>query len=125
MSFPRKLLNISHLWLTRICAKRSGFFRCIEAHKDGISRCYYPSEIKGFETLHRLMSNLLDLICSNEKDDFAVFEFKGEGEQCLASNRVKIMTCVNRAAYSLAKRVVEKLIENERFEFEMEAEDCK
>lgn len=71
------------------------------------------------------MSNMLNMICANDKNDFGIFDVKGEGEHCLTSNRVRIVTCANKAVYSVAKRIVEKLIENEHFEFEMDAEDCK
>lgn len=68
---------------------------------------------------------MLDLICSNDENDFAIFNVKGEGEHCLSSNRVKIMTCANKALYSVTQRIIEKWIENEHFMFEMEAADCK
>ena len=69
---------------------------------------------------------MLDLICATDKNNnFALFDVRGEGERCLTSNRVKIMTCANKALYSLAKRIVEKIIENEHFEFEMDDADCQ
>lgn len=69
-----------------------------------------------------MMSNMMDVVCANEKDDFSILD---DGEQCLATNRAKIMTCANKALYSLVKRLMDKWIENEHFELETDAEDCK
>lgn len=68
---------------------------------------------------------MLELICTNDDNDFSIFNANGEGERCLVSNRVKIMTCTNKAFYSVIKRIVEKLIENEHIEFGMDAADCR
>lgn len=71
------------------------------------------------------MQNMLELICSNDENDFALFDVNGEGQECFESSQIEIMTCVNKAIYLFAKRIIEKLIENEHFKFELEAEDCK
>lgn len=68
------------------------------------------------------MSNMMDMVCANDNTDFSILE---DAEQCIATNRVKIMTCANKAFYSLLKRIMEKWIENEHFDFEMDTEDCK
>lgn len=75
------------------------------------------------EKVLRITNNLLDLICANDKDDFKILD--GEGERCLTSNRVKIMTCGNKALYAVLKRTAEKWIENEHFSVELDVDDCK
>lgn len=108
-----------------MCAKRSGFFECVETHSDAFYRCFYPSEVELAQKVNRIAKNMVDLVCSNDEDDFALFDSNGEGQRCVVSNQVEMKTCANKAVYSVAKRIIEKWIENEHFEFEMEPEDCK
>lgn len=68
---------------------------------------------------------MVGLICTNDENVFALFDVNGEGQKCFESSQVEIMTCANKAVYSTAKRFLEKSIENEQFELEMEPEDCK
>lgn len=65
---------------------------------------------------------MMDVICANNESDFSILD---DGPDCISTNRVKIMTCVNKVFYSIVKRFVVKWIENEHFELEMDAEDCK
>lgn len=75
--------------------------------------------------MDRIVKNMVDLICVNKEDDFALFDVNGEGHQCLGSSQVQIKTCANKAVFSVTERIIEKWIENEHFQFTTEAEDCK
>lgn len=124
MIFPRQpIQGLLHFSISRVCEKRSGLNACIENHKAPMKRCLYPHLQENVEKVLRIMNNMLDLVCENKKNDFAILD--GEGERCLTSNRVRIKTCANKAAYSVAKRTIEKWIEDEHFTLEMGAEDCK
>lgn len=67
---------------------------------------------------------MVDVICANEKNDFAISD---DVDQCIESDvdNGKSKACGTRAKYSLTKRIMEKLIENEHFELDTDAEDCK
>lgn len=64
-------------------------------------------------------------MCANGDNDFALFDANVEGQRCFESSQVEIMTCINKAIYSVTQRILEKWIENEHFQFEVEAEDCQ
>lgn len=87
--------------------------------------CYFASEMEIFRKIDRINKNMLDMICANDANDYAIFAVRGEGEHCLTSNRVKIMTCANKALHAVTQRMLEKWIENEHFTFDMETDDCK
>lgn len=75
------------------------------------------------EKMLGIMNNMLDIICKKEKNDFAIFD--GEGKRCLNSNQLRLKTCSKKSVHSVAKRIIEKFIENEHFTFEMDTDDCK
>lgn len=75
-----------------------------------------------YQKVQRIERNLMELICAQEENDFAILD---GGQQCIASSLVEIKTCANKAIYLVAKRLLEKWIENEHFELKMVAEDCK
>lgn len=74
------------------------------------------------DKLIRIMLNMMDVVCANDKNDFAILD---DGDQCPASTEAEMGHCYEKAKYSLAKRLMEKWIENEQFEYDMNAEDCK
>lgn len=64
-------------------------------------------------------------MCTNAEFDFELFGVNGEGQRCFESSQVEIMTCTNKALYSVTQRILEKWIENEHFQFEVEDADCE
>lgn len=69
--------------------------------------------------------NLLNLVCANEEDNFALFDAEGDGLKCVQQSLEEIKTCSNKAAYAVTERFLQKWIENEHYNFDMEPEDCK
>lgn len=111
--------------IQRVCTKRSELYNCANKYIQDVSGCLYPSENEIYGKADRISRNLLELICAQDENDFALFNADSELQKCAESNQFKIRTCVNKSIYSVAKRLLEKLIESEHFAFEMEAEDCK
>lgn len=109
----------------RVCTKRTGFFVCNDKYLAEMPGCYFASEMEIFRKIDQINKNMLNMICANDENDYAIFAVRGEGEHCLTSNRVKIMTCANKALLSVTQRLLEKWIENEHFNSEMETDDCK
>lgn len=72
----------------------------------------------------RINKNLLDLVCSNEEDNFALFDAEGEGEKCVKQSEMEIKTCTNKAIYAVTERFLHKFIENEHFDYTFGPEDC-
>lgn len=70
----------------------------------------------------RIVSKLMDVYCANAKNDFAILD---DAPNCLRSAGSEVLACVNKATYSVAKRFMEKWIENEHFELKMDVKDCK
>lgn len=73
----------------------------------------------------RINKNLLNLVCSNDEDNFAIFSVEGDGLKCVQSSFAEIKTCANKAVFSVTERLLEKWIENEHFNCGMETEDCQ
>lgn len=109
----------------RVCKARSTFFGCMDKYISTVSKCYFPSEMDYVHKADRLVKNMLDLVCAEEGDNFAVFEPEGEGMKCVQQSITEIKTCANKAVYAVTERFLVKWIENEHFSFAMEAEDCK
>lgn len=75
--------------------------------------------------MDKIAKSMVGLMCKSDENDFALFDVNGEGQRCIESSQIQILTCVNKALYSVTQRILEKWIENEHFNFEVEAEDCK
>lgn len=118
-------LKIDRKFIPRACTKRSGFFGCIDKYVSEVSGCYYPGEMEIIRKMHKIVKNMVHLMCANGDNDFALFDANVAGQRCFESSQVEIMTCINKAIYSVTQRILEKWIENEHFQFEVEAEDCQ
>lgn len=97
----------------------------MDNYSDGFYSCFYPSEKDIAQKMDRIVKNMLSLVCVNDENDFALFDANGEGQRCVDSKQIEMKTCANKAIFLVAKRIIEKWIENEHFKFEMEPEDCK
>jgi hypothetical protein len=110
-------------FINKICVQRNVPFKCIDNYRPKVAACSYPSEIAISDSFERIFNKTVDLICLNDGDDFALSIQKFP--QCFESSESEVKTCSMKAGYAILKRILEKLIENEHFEFKMDAEDCK
>lgn len=108
-----------------MCPKRSELFGCIATFLNETSGCVFPTEAEIARKTYKIIENTVDLICLHDENDYAIYDARGEAEQCVHTSKDGISTCTNKAIYSVAKRILEKYIENGNFRFVTEAEDCK
>lgn len=97
----------------------------MDNYSEAFYSCFYPSEKDIARKADKVFKNMINLVCSNDENDFALFGVNGEGQKCVELNYIEMKACANKATYSIVKRLLEKWIENEHFKFEMEPEDCK
>lgn len=88
------------------------------------SQCSYPSEIETDNSFRTIVGKISDLICEDDGSGL-VSLLVGQGYQCIGENIEELLTCSFESLYAIVKGFVVKLIENETFEFKMDAEDCK
>lgn len=87
-------------------------------------QCSFPSEIETDNSIHRVITKMTDLLCANDGNDLIAMTM-GPGRKCILDNLNELKTCSYKTLYAIVKGFVVKLIENETFEFKMDAEDCQ
>lgn len=93
--------------------------KCIETYLEAVKPCSFPEEIKLHGAAYRIFSKMNDLYCAND----SFFE-KMKGDQCLIDSRDQIKTCIQKSSFEIVKKFAVKFIENEKFEWKMNADDC-
>jgi len=108
-----------------LCRKRDVPIKCMDNYMAIYAQCSFPSEIESDNSIRRIVLSLLDLFCANDGNDLISLIFGLEGRQCLMENIDAVRICQYKEVYAIVKGFLVKLIENETFEFKMDAEDCK
>lgn len=89
------------------------------------AQCSFPREIEIINSIRRVVHGLLDLTCENDGNGLiALISGQGPNAMCLMENINELRTCQFNGFYAFVRGIVVKLIENETFEFKMDAEDC-
>lgn len=67
---------------------------------------------------------MTNLFCTNDGNDY-ILRSSEKQRQCWDEKEEQIMSYKQKAQFEIAKRIVVKMIENEKFEWKMTADDCK
>lgn len=108
-----------------MCRKRNVPIKCLDVSLEVNAQCSFPREIEVDNSIRNIIYGLLDVVCANDGDDFISMVTGQETQQCVMENLIELKTCQYKELYTIAKRFIAKLIENETFEFRMDADDCK
>lgn len=106
-----------------VCKKRDGPLKCFDAYMAVDAQCSYPGEIESDNSFRTIVVKVLDLLCDNDGSTF-VSLFAGEAHDCIGANFDDLASCSLESLYAIVKAFIVKLIEDEKFEFKMSAEDC-
>lgn len=88
-------------------------------------QCSFQVEKEIENSFARIVHGSLNLFCTNDGNDLISLIFGQSARQCMMENLNEIKTCSNKELYAVVKAFVVRLIENETFEFKMNADDCK
>ncbi|XP_037042538.1 uncharacterized protein LOC119078912 [Bradysia coprophila] len=113
-----------HTLIKTLCRTRHVAFKCVDNSMEVNAQCSFPSEIEFDNSIRRIVYGLLDVTCANDGNDF-ISLITGQGRQCLQENLNELKTCQYKEIHAILKGLIVKLIEYERFEWKMDADDCK
>lgn len=88
-------------------------------------QCSFPREMEIETSFARIVHGSLNLFCANDGNDLISLIVGKSARQCRYDNSIEVGTCLNKNLYAIVKGFVVKLIENETFDFRMNADDCK